>query len=97
MIQFKDVPYLRPDMDALERELEAGISALGAADSFEKAYFALQSMEGPRRYYMTMATICEAYNTMDTNDPFWAEEWAWFDATRPRWDALVTQIGRAHV
>lgn len=93
MIQFKDVPYLRPDMDALERELGAGISALGSADSFERAYFALQSMEAPRRYYMTMATVCEAYNTMDTNDAFWADEWAWFDQTRPRWDALITRLG----
>ncbi len=95
MIQFKDVPYLRPDMDALEREMNAGIERFKAAKSMEEAYFALQAMEYPRRYYMTMATLCEAYNTMDTNDVRWADEWAWFDETRPRWDACITCLGEA--
>ncbi len=95
MIQFKNVPYLRPDMDALEKEMGSGIRRFQNADTVEQAYFALQAMEYPRRYYMTMATLCEAYNTMDTNDVHWAEEWAWFDQTRPRWDALITELGEA--
>ena len=43
MIQFKDVPYLRPDMDAMEKEMRAGIAALEAAGTFPEAYYAVNS------------------------------------------------------
>jgi len=93
MIQFQDIPYLRPDIEALEREMNAGIDALEQAGTFPEAYYALQSLEAPRRRFMTMDTLCEAYNTMDTNDSRWAEEAAWFDRVRPRWDALCVRLG----
>ena len=38
MIQFQDVPYLRPDMDAMEKEMTAGITALRQAKTFPEAY-----------------------------------------------------------
>lgn len=93
MIQFKDIPYLRPDMDALEQEMNAGISALEKAGTFPEAYYALQSLEAPRRKFMTLATYVEARNTMDTNDSFWAGEQTWFDQVRPRWDGLCVRLG----
>ena len=93
MIQFQDVPYLRPDMDAMEAEMNAGISALEGAKTFPEAYYALLSLEAPRRKFMTLATLVEAQNTMNTNDEFWASEQAWFDRIRPRWDALCVRLG----
>jgi len=95
MIRFSEIPYLRPDMDALEREMSAGAAALRDAPSFEAAYFALLGLEAPRRRFQTLAALCEARNTMDTNDPRWAAEAAWFDAARPRWEALETALGAA--
>ncbi len=93
MIQFQDVPYLRPDMEAMEREMNVGISALASAKTFPEAYYALLSLEAPRRKFMTLATLVEARNTMDTNDEFWAAEQAWFDQIRPRWDGLCVRLG----
>ena len=49
MIQFNDIPYLRPNMDALEGEMNAGISALAEAKTFPEAYYALLSLEAPKR------------------------------------------------
>lgn len=95
MTEFEKIPYLRPDIDALEREIGQDIEVLRSAMSFEEAYFAILALEGPRRRYMTLATLCEIRNTMDTNDPFWAGEAAWFDAVKPRWDALCTRLGDA--
>ena len=95
MIQFQDVPYLRPDMDAMEKEMTAGITALRQAKTFPEAYYALLSLEAPRRKFMTLATLVEAHNTMDTNDEFWAGEQAWFDQAKPRWDALCVDLGKA--
>ena len=93
MIQFQNVPYLRPDMDALEREMTAGITALQNAETFPESYYALLSLEAPRRKFMTLATLVEAQNTMNTNDEYWAAEQAWFDRNRPRWDALCVRLG----
>lgn len=94
MIQFKDIPYLRPDMDRIEAEMKAGTDALEKAQTFPEAYYALLSLEAPRRKFMTMATYVEARNTMDTNDQLWAQEQAWFDQAKTRWDALVVQLGK---
>lgn len=93
MIEFKDVPYLRPDIDALENEMGGGISALERAETFPEAYYALLSLEGPRRRFTTLSTLVEARNTMDTNDAFWAGEQTWFDRVRPRWDGLCVRLG----
>ena len=49
MISFQQVPYLRPDIEALEREMGEKITALENAESFEQAYFALMDLEAPRR------------------------------------------------
>lgn len=95
MTQFKDVPYVRPNMDVLEREMAEGTAALRNAKSFPEAYYALISMEAPKRKFMTLATLCEAHNTMDTNDQFWAAEQAWFDQNGPRWEAACVELGKA--
>ena len=95
MIQFQEIPYLRPDMDGLERQMGAGIAALEGAGAFPEAYYALLSLEAPRRIFTTLSILVEARNTMDTNDEFWAAEQSWFDRIRPRWDALCVRLGAA--
>ena len=82
-------------MDVLEREMTEGTAALRNAKSFPEAYYALISMEAPKRKFMTLATLCEAHNTMDTNDQFWAAEQAWFDQNGPRWEAACVELGKA--
>ena len=95
MIPFQEIPYLRPDMDGLERQMGAGIAALEGAGAFPEAYYALLSLEAPRRIFTTLSILVEARNTMDTSDRFWAAEQSWFDQIRPRWDALCVRLGAA--
>ena len=95
MIQVQEIPYLRPDMDGLERQRGAGIAAVEGAGSFQEAYYALLSLEAPRRIFTTLSILVEARNTMDTSDRFWAAEQSWFDRIRPRWDALCVRLGAA--
>ena len=47
MIQFQEIPYLRPDLDGLERQMGAGIAALEGAGAIPEAYYALLSLEAP--------------------------------------------------
>ncbi len=95
MVKFNQIPYIRPEIEDLERDMESGLSALAGAKRFEEAYYALLRLEEPRRRYMTLSNLCEIHNTMDTTDPFWAEEAAHFDRIRPRWEAIDDRLGKA--
>lgn len=95
MVKFTQIPYIRPDMEEIERDMECGLAALEGAAGFEAAYYALLRLEEPRRRYMTLANLSEIHNTMDTTDPFWAGEEAHFGSIRPRWEAICDRLGKA--
>lgn len=95
MVTFEKIPYLRPDIDALEREMSPLLDALESAGSFEEAYDALLRLEGPRRRYSTLANLSEIHHTMNTEDDFWAQEEAYFGRIGPRWEALCNRLNAA--
>lgn len=95
MIQFSEVPYLRPDMDRIRREMEDGIAALKGAKTFEEAYSALLRLETPRCNYATMAALSEIHSSVNTNDPFWAGEEDWFSENGPKFEELGNHMTQA--
>lgn len=94
MIQFSEIPYLRPDMDRIRREMEDGITALEGAKNFEEAYAALLRLEEPRGSYATMAALSEIHSSVNTNDSFWAGEEDWFSENGPKFEELVNRMIR---
>lgn len=77
MIRFSDMPYSRPDMDALASAVAEGARKVREAKSYaevRETYFALQDLE---RDADTMATICHIRNTINTRDPFYDGEIKW--------------------
>lgn len=92
MIQFSKIPYLRPDMNGLRLEMETGITALKKAQNFQESYAALLQLEAPQRRYQTMEALSEIHSSMNTNDPFWAGEEAWFSESGPRFETLIEQV-----
>ena len=74
MVQFQDMPYKRPDAEALKAALENAIRKLQEAGTYEearKAYFDLQEEEIRSH---TLVSICHVRNTIDTTDTFYEEE-----------------------
>ena len=74
MVQFQDMPYKRPDAEALKAALENAIRKLQDAGTYEearKAYFDLQEEEIRSH---TLGSICHVRNTIDTTDAFYEEE-----------------------
>ena len=74
MKTFAELPYARPDFQAVRSELEAMTEKLKAAGSYEEmkdVFFKKQEME---RELDTMDTICSIRADMDANDPFYAAE-----------------------
>lgn len=95
MVIFERLPYRRPQWERLSQQITEGVKQFQDAPCWEDAYFSLLELDAPRRLFMTMAVLCEAHNTGDTNDAFWAEESAWFDDVRPQFDALNARLGSA--
>lgn len=97
MIKFKDIPFLRLDMDAYERHFEEQLGRFQQAKSFEEAFDAMLDLDTLMIKYQTMATICEIRNTMNVTDQFYKDEAAYCDQIRPRYNALENQLNKAMV
>ena len=77
MVKFQDMPYARPDMEALKESYRRTVRALKEAASFKEAkaaFFALQEAEDRRA---TMAVLCSVRNTIDTTDAYYDGEMKW--------------------
>ena len=94
MIKFKDIPYLRLDMEAYRRHFEEELKRFEEAGRFEEAYDALLDLDTLMVKYQTMATICEIRNTMDVTDAFYKEEAAYCDQIRPDYEELENRLSR---
>ena len=77
MLDFRQMPYERPDMDGMKQAYAAAIDALNGAESYaaaRKAFFDLQEKEKQQH---TMLSLCSVRNTIDTTDPYYDAEIAW--------------------
>ena len=77
MLDFREMPYSRPDMDALKKCYEETIETIQSAATYEgarKAFFDLQEKE---QAVSTMGSLAHVRNTIDTTDPFYEAETKW--------------------
>lgn len=77
MTSFRDMPYVRPDMEALKARYQETIATLSATADYaaaRSAFFALQEAETEA---FTMSSLCSVRNTIDTTDAFYAGEMKW--------------------
>ncbi|MBQ9196801.1 MAG: M3 family oligoendopeptidase [Clostridia bacterium] len=77
MMDFREMPYARPDMEALavcyRKTIEALKTPAAYADARE-AFFALQEQE---KQAATMFSLCSVRNTIDTGDAYYDGEMKW--------------------
>lgn len=80
-MKFSDMPYTRPDFDALKAELQGLCEQLRAAESYEQAKAAFLKKEELLRHVETLATLVHVRHSIDTRDEFYnAEEELWNSA-----------------
>ena len=78
--KFAEMPYARPDMEAVRDSYRIATEKLrGAADYAEarQAFFDLQEKEAESG---TMMSLAHTRNTIDTADPYYEEEVRWLQA-----------------
>ena len=77
MVRFSDMPYERPDMEALKTSLEAAARRVTEASCFAEvrdAYFEVQEL---RKEVFTRFSIASVRNTMNTADAYYDGEIRW--------------------
>ena len=77
MVDFRDMPYARPDMESLKAATERTIAALKDAPSYEAAKAAFFSLQDEEEGAFTMMSLCSVRNTIDTTDAYYEGEMKW--------------------
>lgn len=95
MEKFSDLIYVRPDVEALSRRVEEYAAAVARAGSCQEARRLLLDHEADMASYATMQSVAHIRNTVDTRDPFYEEEAAFFDREGPRLALLQRRANEA--
>lgn len=95
MQPFNQISYQRPDIKALKRDFNRDIASfqrVKSAQEAKKAWLALQDREDEAS---TIYSIARIRNTLDTTDPFYEEEIAFFNETLPGLTLLLKKAMKA--
>ncbi len=82
-MKFKEMPYARPDVEALKTELTALTERLRAAKDYAAARAAYLEMETLSKHMQTQAVLCSVRHSIDTRDAFYDAEEKFWNATEP--------------
>ena len=77
MVDFREMPYTRPDMDELKKCYGTVIDELKNASSYADARSAFFSLQEQEKNTETMVSLCSVRNTIDTTDEYYAGEMKW--------------------
>lgn len=89
MKTFSEVEYQRPDIAKLSQAIVDYTAAVKAAASAEEVYQLLVDHKAAMDEYTTMRGLANIRNSIDTRDPFYAGEKAFFDQEGPKLNLLL--------
>ena len=82
-LKIKDMPYERPDIDAVIEQLAGLTARLKAAGSYEEAKAVFLEKETLERHIDTLSNLCYIRHSIDTRDEFYSAEQDWWDESMP--------------
>lgn len=85
-MKFVDMPYKRPDMDAVLKKADELIERAKNAVSAQEQIAAYDEFEEISKDIQSYGSIAYVRNTVDTRDEFYKSERAFFDETEPLFD-----------
>ena len=94
-MKFSEMPYARPDIDAILAQcarFAADAAAASTGDALVKLYY---DQSAALAGFSTAANLANIHYTCDTRDPYWQAEQDFFDANSPAVSNAVTEIYRA--
>ena len=82
-MKFSEMPYKRPDIDAVKQQMSEMTARLKAADSYEAARQVFIEWDQAGRLLDTQANLCSIRHSIDTRDEFYTAEQNFWDMTGP--------------
>ena len=94
MTPFPQLPYERPDLEAVAAQFDELTGEFAGADAAAQLEL-IRAAKRLRSRFATAQSVCHIRHTADTADAFYEAENAWFDAAGPRFEALVSRFAAA--
>lgn len=82
-MKFKDMEYIRPDIEKAKREISTLVLQLKSAENYEQAKTAFLCEQKLENDISTQSTLASIRHSIDTNDEFYDEEMQFMDTTGP--------------
>ena len=82
-MKFSEMPYERPDIEALKTQYAAFTERLKAAADYAEAKAVFLEMEALSKHTQTQAVLCSIRHSIDTRDKFYDEEEKFWNAAGP--------------
>ena len=82
-MKFSEMPYERPDLDAVKKQYSALTERLKAAGSYEEARTVFLEKEELDKHVQTLATLSQVRHSIDTRDAFYDAEAKFWNAAEP--------------
>ncbi len=88
-MKFKEMPYTRPDVGEITRQLEQVTENLAGAADYASAKEAFLAKDRLERRVTTVSTIASIRHSIDTRDAFYDGESRFWDRTNPELQAYL--------
>ena len=82
-MKFWDMPYERPDGEAVKQKLAELTEQLKSAASYEQARALFMEVEHESNHFTTMAQLASVRHSIDTRDKFYDDEETYFNNVSP--------------
>ena len=82
-MKFTEMPYTRPDMEAAKAEVAALTARLTEAPDYASAKAVFLEYQTAQKHLMTLCTLAEIRNSIDTRDEFYDTEVKYINAAMP--------------
>lgn len=94
-MKFSEMPYIRPDIEALKKLAGEVVARLDGASSAKEQLEAYYTFEEASKAVETMGTIAYIRHTINTKDEFYTAEQDWMDEVMPQLEELTQQVNLA--
>ena len=94
-MKFSEIPYERPEEEAVLSELEQLAEAFRQSTDIQTQRSLIETLQKKTSHWQTMATVASIRNTVDTRDAFYEQEQEFWDRLQPVMEDKMTDLQRA--
>ncbi len=91
MEKFREFEYRRPDISAVKEAFSVALKGLSEGENAERQYEAIRNINAMRKEIESMNALARIRHTIDTTDPFYEAENAFYDENDPIFLEMITR------